>query len=96
MSNPTTSRLQTSRQQQPSSALSARNHPLYPIVDASSKHSHQACQAIGQLRSEMKLVQTAVQELKELIEKQNRVGFSLKDAGYEVYACSRQLLVSNA
>ena len=93
MSTPGASRQQTNRQQQQqsSSAIASRSHPLYPILDASCKNTYQACQGIGklelsvgQLRKEVKILQTAVQELKELIEKQNRISFSLKDEGYEV------------
>ena len=90
MSNPGTSRSQNREQIQPS-INNARNHPLYPVVDAAAKHSLQACQAIsklestvGHMRGEFKAMQTAVNELKELIEKQGKLGFSLKDEGYEV------------
>ncbi len=93
MSTPGASRQQTNRQQQQqsSSAIAARSHPLYPILDASSKNAYQACQgvgklelSVGQLRNEVKILQTAVQELRELVKKQNRIAFSLKNEGYEV------------
>lgn len=93
MSNPGSSRSQP----QSTANHATRNHPLFPAVDSSAKNSFQAVQAIQrlesqftQLHSEVKAMQMAVKELKELIEKQSKQNFSLKNEGYEVsiFICS--------
>lgn len=79
------------RQQPTQMRNPARNHVLFPIVESAAKNSFQATEGIKrlesdvrQLRGEMKTMQTAINELKEVIVTESRRNYSLKDEGHEV------------
>lgn len=72
-------------------AAAARSHMLYPLLDTCNKQSFQACEGVkrlegtlNQVRGEFKAMQTAVNELKELMQKESKKNFSLKEEGFEV------------
>ena len=74
----------------------ARNHPLFPMLDYMVRETLQNRQAIQSVEETVKkvdknltLVKNAVDELKELIEKQQRGSFNLKEFGFQVsvYSC---------
>ncbi len=71
----------------------ARNHLLYPMLDTIAKTSFQAAEGVRklegnvhQLREEVKVVQSAIKELRELMQAQTKSSYSLKEEGHEVFS----------
>ena len=69
----------------------ARNHCLFPMLDYLIKTSHQVNQSVAriegtleQLKVSVNTLQSAHEELKQLIEKTSKQSFSLKNEGYQV------------
>ena len=79
------------RQQPQMQPSGARNHILYPMLDNMAKNSFHAAESmkklegnVHQLREEVKVMQSAIKELKELIQAQTKNSYSLKEEGHEV------------
>lgn len=94
-SSGTPNRPNTSRPNQSNNSIvptnAARGHMLYPMLDIAIKYSFQAIEGIKrvessvtQLKGEMKGMQNAINELRDLIKSQKKSTFSLKEEGYEV------------
>ena len=69
----------------------ARQHLLFPLLDALNKSVQQTNQrmskiecSLNETKDEIKIVNKSVIELKQLFEKYQKTSFSLKDKGYEV------------
>ena len=79
------------RQTRTEAPTQARYHPLFPMLDMIAKSTQQMHQKIAklegsmhQMKEEVKVVQNALNELKQLSEKTVKSSFSLKEEGYEV------------